>query len=299
MTDASHRFSAPAVLPDAASAAVVFTYSHPGQSALRRRLIRSVEALSGRRGFERLYDRWRRGARDPAETIFTAGVRALGLSPRWLAGGPGGIPETGGLLVVANHPYGIADGLMLGHLVSQVRPDVKLMVHSLLCRPPEAREALLPVDFGGDARARRVSAETRKAAVDWLDQGHVLVIFPAGGVATTPRPWARQAADFAWHPFIARLAQRPGVRVLPVWLGGQNSRLFQIVSHYSYPLRVALIFRETRRLMGRAMAVAVGAPIDCSTMAREDIPGRLRAACFGLAGQDGRREFSFPKRIRW
>ena len=93
--------------------------------------------------------------------------------------------------MVANHPFGIIDGLLIGHLASLGRQDVKLMVHSLLAQPPEAKEALLPVDFGGTADSRRVSALTRKQAVDWLDDGHVLVLFPGGGISTTPKHWSR------------------------------------------------------------------------------------------------------------
>lgn len=280
----------------------LFTYSHPGQGAFRRRLIRLVELLSGSARMERLYRDWQQAPHDRQAPVFAEALRILRIRTEFVAGGPDCIPARGGVLVVANHPFGIADGLALGDLVARVRPDVKLMVHSLLCQPAEARGALLPVDFSGGAGARRTSAATRRAAVDWLEAGHVLVIFPAGGVATAPRPLARRAADPAWHPFAARLATRPGVQVVPVYVHGQNSRLFQIVSHFSYPLRVALLFRETLRRQGGAVRLSVGPAQRVDEADKTGVTARLRALTLRLAGPRGPRpetEFTYPARLRW
>ncbi|MBC7738904.1 MAG: 1-acyl-sn-glycerol-3-phosphate acyltransferase, partial [Candidatus Saccharibacteria bacterium] len=191
--------------------APVFTYSTPQQSWGRRTMIRVIERLSGRQRFERIYRNWQKRPRDAQETIFTSAVRALGVQHTVAEADLARIPAAGPLLVVANHPYGIVDGLLIGHLISTRRADVKLICHSLLAQPVEARDILLPVDFGPGTEARRTSAETRRRAVEWLDRGHVVIIFPAGGVATSLRALTGWAVDFAWHPIIARLAQRAGV----------------------------------------------------------------------------------------
>lgn len=280
----------------------VFTYSSPEQPWLRRGLIRLVERLSGRAKFERIYDRWRRGARDPSAHVFTEAVRVLGIRADVGVADLAQIPGRGPLLVLANHPYGILDGLLIGHLVATRRKDIKLICHARLCQPPEASEALLPVDFRDEAEARRVSAETRRLAVEWLDQGHVVIIFPGGGVATSPTPWQGAAADFAWHPFILRLARRPGVRVLTMFVHGQNSRLFQWVSHFSYPLRVALIFRETARALRRPVRVSIAPPVALAEVQAADRLLALRERCFAMAGEGGpeaAQVFEFPARIRF
>ena len=107
----------------------VFTYSTPEMPWLRRTLIRTVERLSGRAGFERLYRNWQQKPHNPEDSIFTQAIGELGLtadiSPEEMAR----IPETGPLLVVSNHPYGIIDGLFIGHLMASVRKDVKLICH--------------------------------------------------------------------------------------------------------------------------------------------------------------------------
>lgn len=141
------------------------------------------------------------------------------------------IPREGGLLILANHPFGIIDGLLLGDLVQRLRGDVRIITHSLLCQPPEAGDVLLPVDFGLRPEARQMSIETRRRAQGWLSAGHAVVIFPAGAVATSVQPRSGPAVDAEWNPFITRLAALPGMATVPVFLHGQNSRLFQIASH--------------------------------------------------------------------
>jgi putative hemolysin len=237
---------------------------------------------------------------DANETVFTSAINALKVKTDISAADMGRIPAKGPLLIVANHPYGIVDGLLIGHLISTKRADVKLICHSLLCQPQEARDVLLPIDFGPGTEARRTSAETRRKAQDWLDQGHALIIFPAGGVATGVTPWRGVVADAVWHPFIARLAKRAGVKTLNMYVHGQNSRLFQAVSHYSYPLRVALIFRETKRALRRPVKVAIAEPVEMATVAKSDVVAALRGRTFAMAPAGvatAADVFEFPARI--
>lgn len=278
----------------------VFTYSSLQQPWARRTLIRMVEKLSGRTRFERIYRDWQQRPQDAHETVFTSAIKELGVRYDVSAQDFDHIPAKGPLLVVSNHPFGIVDGLLIGHLISTRRSDIKLICHSLLCQPPEARDVLLPIDFGPGTDARRTSAETRRRAVEWLDQGHALIIFPAGGVATSSRPLRGQAADFAWHPFIARLARRAGVQTLAMYVHGQNSRLFQVMSHLSYPLRVALIFHETKRALRRVVKVHIAPPIAMATGEKTDVVAVLRKRSYAM-GPTGAATaadvFEFPPRI--
>lgn len=243
-----------------------FSYSRPEDPLLKKALICGIEKLSGQSYLRRRYIDWSsRGQQN--ETIFAAGIRALGIDLKFDDAALKNIPARGPLLVVANHPYGVADGLALGDLITRVRPDTKILTHSLLCQPPEAARYLLPVDFGGTAKARQNSARTRMEAVNWLKQGHCVALFPAGGVATRQKLTAGPALDLPWHTFVSKLAAVAGVRVQPMFFHGQNSTLFHLASHAWYPLRVALLFRETLRKLGGDIDVSIG-----NAIAGEDLP---------------------------
>lgn len=266
-----------------------FSYSRPEQAWWKRAFIRLVEKLSGQPAMEQLYRNWA-AAKPEAENIFAAGVRLLDFKVETNEAGWAKVPRTGPVLFIANHPFGVADGLMMGDLVTRVRPDAKIMTHSLLCQPPEARDYLLPVDFGGTKEAQATSLLTRRRTMDWLNAGHAVVIFPAGGVATSQKPFSGKALDLPWHPFIARLARLPGLTIVPVYFHGQNSRLFHIASHLHYLLRVGLVFHETARRIGDSFKVTVGEPFSSSllpaTGERANVVDELRRRTVCLGGND-------------
>ncbi|MEO0751258.1 MAG: lysophospholipid acyltransferase family protein [Pseudomonadota bacterium] len=277
-----------------------FTYAHEKQSWFRRQLIRSVERLSGSCDLEDLYHAWR--AAGATGHPFEVAIQKLRLRLGLTGVSLDCVPRQGGLLIVANHPFGIADGLAMGWLAAQLRDHVRVLTHSLLCAAPEFQPYLLPVDFDDSPDARRKSAATRRMAVDVLKDGGVVVIFPGGSVATSNRPFVKPAAELPWHPFVTRLALTKGTTVLPVFVHGQNSLGFQIASHLSYPLRVALLFRETRRRMGGSLHMTLGAPMraeDLSTLPRHDIADTLRRACLHLGGADPEDAFQWPRYITW
>ncbi|MEZ5798761.1 MAG: acyltransferase [Paracoccaceae bacterium] len=286
--------------------AVSFSYAHPGQSLPRRALIHAVEAISGQPRLRDLYLDWAACGKQPGEPVFDAALRLLGIAPR-IRGTAHlrDLPRDGGLLLVANHPFGIVDGLILGQLGQRLRGPVRIMTNSLLCRVPELVPHLLPVDFSGTPQARRLTGQTRQQATALLAAGHAVAIFPAGGVATANAPLGGRAVDSPWHAFVARLATVPGTTTLPVHFHGQNSRLFQIASHLSYALRVALIFHETRRRIGRPLDLTLGAPIAAATLAalpRDQIAATLRRTTMALAHPalpDPEETFRWPAHIRW
>jgi putative hemolysin len=282
-----------------------FSYSHPSQRPWMRRTIRLVERLTGQPKLKRLYNTW---VEKPSttENVFSAGLRLLGVNLSLDGTQLASIPKTGPLLIIANHPYGVLDGLSIGAIATAIRPDVKIMTNSLLCRVPEAAPYLLPVDFSNSAEARSTSASTRRATQDWLRDGHCVVIFPGGSVATSQKPLRGKALETAWHPFTAKLAMMPGVSVLPVYFHGQNSRLFQIASHVHYAFRLSLLFRETSRRMGTTLRATLGAvmsPQDIKALPdRSAVTSTLRHKTLMLGGRgapDPTIEFQWPKHLRF
>jgi putative hemolysin len=290
-------------LHDEPAPPVRFSYSRKEHGVLQRLVIRAIERFTGQPRLERLYRAWAENPH-PHENIFSAGLSLLNLRLDMDEAALAKIPRRGPVLFVANHPFGVVDGLTMGHLATRARPDTLIMTHSLLCQPPEARDYLLPVDFGGTDEAQATTMATRRRAVNWLNLGHSLVVFPSGGMATSQRPFRGPAVEYAWHPFVGKLARLPGVTVVPVYFHGQNSRAFQILSHTNYALRIALLFRESVRRMGTSLKVSMGQPIASDALAR--LPDRnaviaeLRHATLALGGAEApspELEFKFPKHV--
>ncbi|MEZ5933523.1 MAG: lysophospholipid acyltransferase family protein [Alphaproteobacteria bacterium] len=287
-----------------------FSYSSPEQSFARRSFIRTVETIGGQRRLTSLYDRFL-SAPDAYGDFFDAAIKLLELDVRYDAHQLAKVPAGGPVLFIANHPYGVIDGVVLIWLARQARADVKVLTHKVLCQAPEARAHLLPIDFSGLAGALENNIDSRKQALRQLQAGGSIGIFPAGAVAASPGPWRGPAVDVAWHPFTAKLLRQSKATVVPIYFDGQNSRLFQMASHVSYTWRLSLFFWETARRMGSRLNVAIGDPIpfdECSADdGRTELLTELRRRTYALAGtlaDEGKalprhdREYVFPRHFK-
>ncbi len=235
-----------------------FSYAGDDDPWLRRTLIRALEVATGRDTIKRLYVQHRNNGWN-GESFFATAVKALSLDLRYDREKLLALPKQGPLLVVANHPFGVLDGIIMCSLLEQVRDDFLALTNAVLLRAPEMRGRMLPIDFSETREARRANAASRAKALKHLTDGGCMVIFPAGAMATSPdRFGARPAEDLPWTPFVARLAQAAKGPVAPFYFHGQNSRLFQIFSHINANLRLSLFFHEVRRRIGTEFPIGIG-----------------------------------------
>src|SRR5687768_11903981 len=249
---------------------VRFSYSCKSQPFARRSIIRMIEKLGGQRRLKALYDIYR--SQGAEEDFFSAAVRLLDLAVVYDPARLAKVPRSGPVLFIANHPFGVLDGLLLTWLAMRIRNDVKVLAHSLLCHVPEAAGHLLPINFEETREARAETLRSRFEAQAWLKAGHAIGIFPGGGVSFSRSAMRGPAVDLAWAPFTAKLARMEQCTIVPVHFSGQNSRLFQIVSHMSMTLRTALLFHETARRIGKSIEIRIGEPIQARDL--QALPGR-------------------------
>ena len=267
-----------------------FSYSEPTQPLLQQLAIRAVEHLTGQPKLKRLYE-FNQAHPVENESFWEAAIRLLNLQIEIEQPGLNAIPKSGPLVVVANHPYGVLDGMAICWLMEKVRKDFLVLTHAALLRAPEARPYLLPVDFSGTVEATASNLETRNKARRHLDRGGAIVVFPAGAISTAPdRLGQKPATDLPWQPFTAQLIQRSRAHVVPIYFHGQNSRAFQIASHISSTLRLALIFKEVHDRIGSELRVSIGAPLSPDVIAslgnRSELLEYLRRKTYGLAHMD-------------
>lgn len=251
-------FARPAVARDV-------SYAHAAGSAPARALIRAVEAATGRGALIRRATGYEAEVAAGAD-FWRVMMERFGIRLEVVRGSLGAIPDTGPLILVANHPFGILDGLVMGHILSGVRRgDFRILAHQVFGRSEDLRRAVLPIDFAATPEATAVNLRSRAEAVSHLRRGGAVGIFPGGTVSTAARVTG-QPMDPAWRGFTARMIARSGASVVPVWFEGQNSRLFQIASHLSPTLRVALLLREFKARLDRPVRLAIGEPIPASAL---------------------------------
>ncbi|SIS65699.1 lysophospholipid acyltransferase family protein [Phaeovulum vinaykumarii] len=170
------------------------------------------------------------------------------------------IPATGPLVVVANHPHGLVDGMVMAELIGRVRGDFKILTRSLLTGIPEIAEFMIPVPFPHEANAREDGLRMREACMAQLRAGGVIILFPAGRVAAS-ESWFGPAIEGEWNPFTAKMLARSGATVLPIRFPGQNTRAYQIANQLSATLRQGLLLHEIRAALGKPQAPVIGPPI--------------------------------------
>jgi putative hemolysin len=167
-----------------------FSYAEPADPRLKKFIIRLIERMTGQPYLKSLYDD-RFAQRKPGESFWDLAIRLLDLHVATNEDALSRLPKTGPLVVVANHPFGVLDGVIVCHLVNRVRGDFRILTNAVLNRADEVKEYLLPVDFTESAEALQTNLKSRATAKHHLLNGGCLIVFPAGGVSTTPKLWGQ------------------------------------------------------------------------------------------------------------
>jgi len=248
------------------------TYADPAAPFLERAFINIVELLGGRATLVRLYEQWRTQWPLSGLSLWSSALYWLGVSLK-IEGGPWPPPvdRQARLVIIANHPYGLLDGIAICALAEKLGRPFKILAHSQLMRVPEAMPYFLPIDFSETEAAVRNNIAARRRALDALRAGETIVIFPAGGVSTAPlklplKRFAR-ADDLPWKNFAYRLIRSAEATVLSLYFVGQNGPLFHAASKVSLAWRIALLVGELDKRRGRPLTVRVGQPIAWAELA--------------------------------
>lgn len=230
----------------------------------RRLAIRLLQKCIGLPKLNQVYERSLKEKRH-GESIFPAMLRVLQLELAVSELDLERIPKSGPVVVVANHPFGMIEGVLVSTLLERVRPDFRIMANSLLSTFPEVAARCILVDPFGGEEAARANQQGLRESVAWLRQGKMLVVFPAGEVSSFD-PRQRVVIDPAWSKSVARIIALTKAPVIPLFFAGRNSLLFQIAGMIHPRLRTALLAREFLNKTGKKFPLRVGNLVSCKKL---------------------------------
>jgi len=238
------------------------TFPHPVQ----QRVIQAVELLTAKFHLLGLIRKFEAMGVPQGQPFWAQALQVMGITLETPSEEIARIPATGPLIITANHPHGLVDGMVLAELIGRVRTDYKILTRSLLTGVGEIDPFMLPVPFDHDPEALQKNLEMRRAAMAHLAAGGCIALFPSGVVASSDRYFG-PAVEREWPAFTATMIARSSAAVVPLRFPGQNSRAYQIASLLSPTLRQGLLLYEVRHALNRPQRPHVGEPLTSDDLA--------------------------------
>ena len=245
------------------------SYVQPTDPWLTRRVVGSLEVAFGRNKVQTVYDQLKNSGYGPDE-FFAQALAAMDITPIFDAAQLTKIPKDGPLVFVANHPYGVVDGLILCDLAMQVRGDFRILIHAMLCQDEDLAEHFLPIDFQPGKAALKNNIKSKNEALECLSRDIPILIFPSGMVSTGDKLGFGKVNDAPWTTFAAKLIRDAHATVVPLYFHGRNSRKFHVASHIAEPLRMALLIHEALKKAGEEIHLRIGDPLTWSSLNQHD-----------------------------
>ena len=166
------------------------------------------------------------------------------------------IPETGGFILVSNHPTGIADGVAVFDLLKSRRPDMMFFANRDAIRVnPRFAEMIIPVEWRDEHKSKLKTRETLQLTNRAIKEGKATVLFPSGRIAY----WANgRLNERPWKTSAVGLARKYNLPILPIPMSARNSGLFYWLARWSTELRDMTIFHELLNKRGDRFEFQIG-----------------------------------------
>ncbi|MBZ0124294.1 MAG: lysophospholipid acyltransferase family protein [Roseovarius sp.] len=237
------------------------TYANSFDSPATAFTIRAIEWFTGKLTILRMIREFERRGAPTGQAFWRAALDTMGIPLLTPQEQIDNIPHDGPVVVVANHPHGLVDGMIMADLIGRRRTDYKILTRALLTGIDEvAASYMIAVPFPHEPDAQRKSVEMRAKAMTHLREGGAISVFPSGVVASSDTLFG-PVIEREWNVFTAQMIRRSGAQVVPVFFPGANSRVYQIANRLSATLRQSFLLHEVVRSCNRPQRPVVGRPI--------------------------------------
>ncbi len=170
------------------------------------------------------------------------------------------IPKTGSVVIVANHPLGALEGVILAEMIGRVRPDVKVLANEYLKQIPEISELFIGVDVFETKQAKKTNTNALREAHQHLANKGALIIFPAGEVSTYNKE-TKLLSDKRWSYSAAKFIEKHNATTVPIYIDGKNSQTFYLAGKLHPLLRTLMLGREMLNKKENTIHLSIGASI--------------------------------------
>ena len=243
---------------------IAFTFASAEVNLVGQQFIKIIELLTGKIKLKKLYDQYLL-ENNPPENFWNDAVKKLKFNLKTNYKKGSFIPKSGRLIIVANHAFGVADGVSLCSVISNIRQDYKMITHKVLRQADAVKDKIIPIDFSPNKEAILSNIDARKEAEKVLQNDGVIIIFPSGQIATKEDlKMMSKADDGDWKQFVSKLILKTKSPVLPSYFEGQNSQLYHIASKMGLTFKYSLLMYELTRKIGDTINLHFGKVIPFS-----------------------------------
>jgi len=193
------------------------------------------------------------------------------------------LPKDRPLIIISNHPFGALEALVMYEVIRKERPDLKFLANFMLGRLQQARDLFILVDPFERSESKKDNVTPMREALSWLNDGHVLITFPSGTVSHFHTS-SKEVQDPVWNTNIARLVKKTGATVVPCFIHGRNSWVFQLAGLIHPILRTVLLPRQLLNKRNKTIAIQIGKPVVAEKLSRfkcnRELTDYLRMRCY-------------------
>lgn len=234
------------------------TYSGTFDDPVKRNIIKAIEWATGKIWIIKMIREFERRPTVSGQDFWRACLDVMRIDVLTPQEQLAKIPTKGPVVLVANHPHGLVDGMLLADIIGRVRDDYRILTRSLLTGIDEdASRYMIAVPFPHEADAQKKMVEMRRQAMEHLKAGGLIALFPSGVVAASEKMFG-PAIEAEWNVFTAKMIRTSGAAVVPMFFPGSNSRWYQIANRISATLRQGLLIHEIVHATGKPQAPIIG-----------------------------------------
>lgn len=234
------------------------SYANSLNNPFQSWIIRVMEWFTGKISILRMVRRLEKRGAPKGQAFWGACFEVMGIAIETPEEQLQNIPDDGPVIVVANHPHGLVDGMVLAELIGRRRNDYRILTRSVLDGLDEvASSYMIPVPFPHEPNAQQKMVVMRAQTMAHLKAGGLITLFPSGVVASSDTLLG-PVIEREWNVFTAQLIRRSGAKVVPIFFPGANTRWYQMANYLSATLRQALLLHEIVKSCNRPQRPVIG-----------------------------------------